>query len=138
MSMPNDFNQKIITEFRANGGKVGEPFANAPLLLLITTGAKSGQSRVNPLVYATDGDRIVIFASKAGAPTNPDWYHNILAQPLVHVEIGSESYQARATVAGDADRDRLFAQMAARNQGFAGYQEKTTRRIPVVFLDRIA
>ena len=138
MSMPNDFNQKIITEFRANGGKVGEPFANAPLLLLITTGAKSGQSRVNPLVYATDGDRIVIFASKAGAPTNPDWYHNILAQPLVHVEIGSESYQARATVAGDADRDRLFAQMAARNQGFADYQEKTTRRIPVVFLDRIA
>jgi len=131
------FNDNLIEEFRANGGKVGGMFAGAPLMLLTTTGAKSGQPRVAPLVYTTDGDDYVIIASKGGAPTNPDWYHNIVANPEVTVEIGTETFPARARVA-DADRDRLFDQQAALMPNFAEYQQNTTRRIPVVVLERIA
>src|SRR5690242_1675034 len=94
---PNDFNATIIADFRANGGKVGPPFEGAPMVLLHTTGAKSGKERVNPLVYTTDGDRFVIIASKAGAPTNPDWYHNIKANPTVTLEVGEETFEAQAT-----------------------------------------
>jgi deazaflavin-dependent oxidoreductase (nitroreductase family) len=137
-SNPNDFNQQVITEFRANGGKVGGPFAGSPMLLLTTTGAKSGQSRTTPLVYTTDGDHIVIIASKAGAPTNPDWYHNLVAHPTATVEIGTEKFQARARVAEGEERQRLYDQQAALMPGFAEYQKKTTRQIPVVILERAA
>lgn len=131
------FNDNLIAEFRANSGKVGGMFAGAPLLLLTTTGAKSGQPRIAPLAYTKDGDRYVIIASKGGAPTHPDWYHNVVADSAVTVEVGDESFPARAEVAG-TERDRLFDQMAAKMPNFAEYQQNTTRRIPVVVLERIA
>ncbi|QBD75527.1 nitroreductase family deazaflavin-dependent oxidoreductase [Ktedonosporobacter rubrisoli] len=134
----SDFNQQIIEEFHANGGKVGGYFQNAKMLLLTTTGAKSGKQRVSPLVYTTDDERLVIIASKGGAPTNPDWYHNLQANPVATVEVGTEKYQVRASVAGPEDRDRLYAKMVEIMPGFAEYQQKTTRKIPVVLLDRIA
>ncbi len=137
MEEVKSFNENLIEEFRANGGKVSGMFAGAPLLLLTTTGAKSGQPRVAPLAYTTDNGNLVIIASKGGAPTNPDWFHNILANPEVTVELGTESFPARATVA-ETERDRLYDQMAAQMPGFAEYQKNTTRRIPVVVLERIA
>lgn len=130
----NDFNQSIIDEFRANDGKVGGPFEGAPMLLLTTTGAKSGQARTAPLVYLPDGDRYVVFASKAGAPTNPDWYHNLVANPSVSVEVGSDRTDADAVVLTGEERDQLFAKQAERMPGFKDYQDKTTRVIPVVAL----
>lgn len=132
----NDFNKQVIAEFRANEGKVGGQFAGAPLLLLHTTGAKSGKERINPLVYTTDGDQIVIIASKAGAPTNPDWYHNIVANQDVSVEVGTEQFKAEAMVAPEPERTRLFEQVAAAMPGFAEYQRNTERTIPVVVLTR--
>ena len=138
MSDHNNFNQQIIAEFRANGGKVGGPFEGGTILLLTTTGAKSGQSRTNPLVYVTDGDNIAIIASKAGAPTNPDWYHNLVANPIVTIERGTEQFQARATIAAEPERTRLYDQMVAKMPGFAEYQRNTTRQIPVVVLEKIA
>jgi deazaflavin-dependent oxidoreductase (nitroreductase family) len=137
MTNPNDWNQAIITEFRANGGKVGGQFAGAPLLLLTTTGAKSGQKRTNPVMYNTDGGRLLVFASKAGAPTNPDWYHNLVAHPEVTVEVGTETYPARATVLRGEERDRLFKRHAEQYPGFAEYQAKITRTIPVIALERV-
>jgi deazaflavin-dependent oxidoreductase (nitroreductase family) len=138
MSNPNNFNEGIIAEFRANSGKVGGYFANTPLLLLNTIGAKSGQSRTNPLAYVPDGEHFVIIASKNGAPSNPDWYYNVQAQPIVTVELGDEQFQARATViAEEPERDRLYAKMATRNPGFAEYEQKTTRKIPAVILERL-
>jgi len=133
----NDFNEKIIAEFRANGGVVGGQFAGAPLLLLTTTGAKSGQPRTMPLVYNMDSDHYVIVASKAGAPTNPDWYHNLVANPTVTLEVGTEKFQAQASVAGEPERERLYNQVATKMPGFAEYQRNTTRVIPVVVLERI-
>lgn len=138
MSNANDFNQKVIAEFRANGGKVGGQFANMPMLLLNTTGAKSGQPRTNPLAYTTDGNNLVVIASKGGAPTNPDWYYNIKANPVVTVELGREQFPAQAVIAEEAERDRLFNQMAAAMPGFAEYQRNTDRKIPVVILTRVA
>ena len=139
MSEPNSFNQKIIDEFRANQGKVGGYFANTPLLLLHSIGAKSGKPRISPLAYVPDGEMLVIIASKGGAPGNPDWYHNIKANPIVTVEMGTGQFQARATpIEGGAERDRLYAAMVARNPGFAEYERKTTRTIPAVLLERIA
>jgi len=137
MANPNDFNQSLIEEFRANDGKVGGPFAGRPLFLLTTTGAKSGKPRTMPLVYTTDGDRIVIIASKAGAPTNPDWYHNLVANPVATIEMPDETFQVRATVVEGAERERLYSAQAALMPGFAEYQEKTTRQIPVVVLERV-
>ena len=134
----SDHNKAIIEEFRANGGKVGGQFAGRPLLLLHTVGARTGQPRVNPLAYTTDGDRLVVIASKAGAPTNPDWFHNLRANPNVTVERGAERFQARATIPEEPERTRLFDQMAVQMPGFAGYQQKTTRQIPVVVLERVA
>jgi deazaflavin-dependent oxidoreductase (nitroreductase family) len=135
MSSPNDWNTKIIEEFRANGGKVGGNFAGSTLLLLHTTGAKSGQERVNPVAYVKDGDNFVVIASKGGAPTNPDWYYNILANPLVTVEAGTEKFQAQAKVADEpAERRRLYDKMVAMMAGFAEYEQKTTRTIPVIVL----
>ena len=138
MASPNNFNQTIIEEFRANDGKLSGYFADAPLLLLTTTGAKSGQPRVSPVAYTTDGDRLAIIASKAGAPTNPDWYHNLLAHPIATIERGNEQFQVRATVVdGESERKRLYAKMVERMPGFAEYEQKTTRKIPVIVLERI-
>ena len=136
MADNNDFNAKIIAEFRANAGVVGPPFEGAPMVLITTTGAKSGQPRTSPLVYLPDGDRVVIFASKAGAPTNPDWYHNLKANPEVTVEVGADSYQAQAVEITGAERDRLFATQVERMPGFQTYAESTTRLIPVIALER--
>jgi deazaflavin-dependent oxidoreductase (nitroreductase family) len=133
----NDRNLGIIQEFQANAGKVGGPFAGRSLLLLHTIGAKSGQPRINPVACISDGDRLVIIASKGGAPTNPDWYHNLLANPLVTVETGTEQFQARASVAAEPERTRLYNQMVAAMPGFAGYQQKTSRIIPVIILTRV-
>ncbi|HJU29438.1 MAG TPA: nitroreductase family deazaflavin-dependent oxidoreductase [Candidatus Binataceae bacterium] len=132
------FNQTVINEFRANSGKVGGQMAGIPLLLITMKGAKTGRSLTVPLAYTTDGSRCVIIASKAGAPNNPDWYHNLIAHPVVTVELGGERFQARATEAGGAERDRLYTQQAAQLPIFADYQKKTTRRIPVFTLERIA
>jgi deazaflavin-dependent oxidoreductase (nitroreductase family) len=132
----NDWNSKIIEEFRANGGKVGGPFAGGTLLLLTTTGAKSGKQRVNPLAYLPDGDRYVIFASKAGAPTNPDWYHNLVAHPQVKLEVGTEKFEATATEVTGEERDQLYARVVERMPGFGDYEKKTTRKIPVIALER--
>jgi deazaflavin-dependent oxidoreductase (nitroreductase family) len=132
----HNFNQSIIEEFRANGGKVGGPFEGGTLLLLTSTGAKSGQPRVSPLAYVADGERYVIIASKAGAPTNPDWYHNLLAHPDATIEVGREQFQVRATVVEEPERSRLYAKMVEKMPGFADYQRKTTRQIPVVVLER--
>jgi deazaflavin-dependent oxidoreductase (nitroreductase family) len=131
------FNQDLIDEYRANGGRVTGQFAGAPLLLLTTTGAKSGRPRTAPLAYTTDGDRLIVIASKGGAPTHPDWYHNLIANPDVTVELGTETFPARASVPDGEERDRLFAQMAAQRPRFADYQRNTTRRIPVVVLERV-
>jgi deazaflavin-dependent oxidoreductase (nitroreductase family) len=133
----SDWNKQIIEEFHANEGRVGGYFANSTLLLLHTTGAKSGKERVNPLVTLEDGNRLIVTASKGGAPTNPDWYYNIVANPLVSVEYGTETFQARATIAAEPERTELFAKIVAKNPGFAEYQEKTSRTIPVVILDRL-
>ena len=137
MSMQNERNMAIIQEFRANAGKVGGPFAGRSLLLLHTIGAKSGQPRINPVACVSDGDRLVIIASKGGGPTNPDWYYNIRANPLVTVETGSEQFQARATVAAEPERTRLYNKMVEMMPGFAEYQEKTSRVIPVIILTRV-
>lgn len=130
-----DWNTRIIEEFRANKGKVGGPFEGKDLLLLTTTGAKTGLPRTNPAAYIRDGDRLVIIASKAGAPDNPDWYHNLLANPKVSLEIGTETVEATATpITAGPERDRLYAAMVAVMPGFAGYETKTSRVIPVVSL----
>ncbi len=134
-----DFTNALIADFRANGGKVTSgPFLGRNLLLLRTIGALSGGPRLAPLVYTRDGDRIVIVASKGGAPTNPAWYHNILANPVVTVELGDETFQARASVVEGGERDRLYAAHAAEHPAFAEYQERTTRVIPVVGLERVS
>ncbi len=136
MSAPVNYNQQIIEDFRANKGKTSFPL---PLILLTTTGARSGQPRIAPVAYSTDGDRLVIAASKGGAPTNPDWYYNLVANPIVTVERGAETYQARATVVtDDAERQRLYAHHAEVMPGFAEYSKKTDRKIPIVLLERIA
>ncbi|QYG91907.1 nitroreductase family deazaflavin-dependent oxidoreductase [Iamia sp. SCSIO 61187] len=135
-SGPGDFNQRIIEEFRANDGVVGGPFEGAPLLLLHSTGARSGAERVTPVVYRADGDRWVIFASKAGAPDNPDWFHNLRAHPEASIEVGTETVPVTATVAEGEEHDRLWEAQKQDMPGFADYEAKTTRRIPVVVLTR--
>ena len=135
--MAEDWNSKIISEFRANGGKVGGPFEGAPLLLLHTTGAKTGQERVNPVMYLPDGDRLIVFASKAGADTNPDWFHNLVANPKVTVEVGRQTRALVAHVAAGEERDRLWGLQKAAWQGFAEYETRTRRQIPVVILEPV-
>lgn len=131
----NDWNTKIIEEFRANGGQVGGQFEGAPLLLLHTFGAKSGQERVNPVMYQPDGDRLVVFASKGGAPTSPDWFHNVVANPEVTAEVGTETVRLTARAAEGEERERLWTKQKADWPGFAEYESKTTRQIPVVILE---
>ncbi|MFB8282177.1 nitroreductase family deazaflavin-dependent oxidoreductase [Nocardia colli] len=131
----SDWNASIIEEFHANAGKVGGPFEGHDLLLLTTTGAKSGLPRTSPVAFIRDQDRVVIIASKAGAPTSPDWYHNLRANPEVSVEIGTETHKATATpITGGPERDRLYAAMVEVMPGFAEYEQKTDRVIPVVSL----
>ncbi len=133
----NDWNRRVIEEFHSRGGKVGGPFEGSDLLLLTTIGAKSGQQRVNPLVYLPDGDRLIIVASKGGAPTNPDWYYNVVAHPDVTVEVGTEKFLAHATIhTSGEEREQLYNHMAAKNPQFAEYQPKTTRKIPIIVLAR--
>ncbi len=134
----NEVNRRVIAEFRENGGKVGGMFEGAPLLLLHTVGARSGQARIYPLAYTTDGERLVVIASKGGAPTNPDWYHNLIANPAATVEVGEETYPVRATLAEGPERDRLYDQMSEQMPNFAEYQRNTTRRIPVFVLERLS
>ena len=129
-----EFNRKLIDEYRANGGKVTGPFAAAPLLLLTSTGAKSGLPRTIPIVYTGDGDRYIIIASKGGAPTNPDWFHNLAAHPEATIEVGTETISVDVTIPSGAERDRLFRAQADLMPNFDEYQEKTTRVIPVVAL----
>jgi deazaflavin-dependent oxidoreductase (nitroreductase family) len=134
----HEFNQKLITEFRANGGKVlSGPFVNAPLLLLTTTGAKSGRPFTTPLVYTKDGDRIVIIASKGGFPTNPAWFHNLKAHPTTTIELGKEKFQAKAVITKNPERQRLFDAQAKVMPNFTEYQKNTTREIPVIVLERV-
>ena len=137
MSELNDFNQQVIKEFRANQGKVGGQLANMPMLLLTTTGAKSGREITKPLVYTKDGGRIVIIASFAGGPKNPPWYYNLVANPEATVEVGGERFRVRATVATGEERRRLFDAQAAQMPIFNEYRQKTTRQIPVLLLTRI-
>ena len=139
MSDMNDWNAKIIEEFRANEGRVGGPFEGAPMILIHHIGAKSGTERVAPLVYFPQDDAtMVIVASKAGAPTNPDWYHNVKANPGFDVEVGTETFRVRAEEVIGTERDELFEKIAAERPGFGEYQEKTTRKIPVLRLTRAA
>ena len=133
----NAWNQKISDEFRTNGGKVGGQFEGAPILLLHSKGAKTGQERTTPMMYLAEGDRLVVFASKAGAPTNPDWFRNLVAHPRASVEVGAEKFDVDAEVPEREERDRLYAIQSERYPGFAEYQEKTTRVIPVVILNRL-
>ena len=134
----SDWNKQVIEEFRANDGKVGGHFANTTLLLLHTTGAKSGQERVNPVVTFEDGDRLVVVASKGGAPTNPAWYHNLVANPEVEVEYGTERFQARATITSEPERTELYERMTGELASFSEYKENTARVIPVVTLSRLS
>jgi deazaflavin-dependent oxidoreductase (nitroreductase family) len=134
MSAREDFNSQIIDEFHANQGRVGGMFEGMPLLLLHHTGAKSGKERINPLAYQRDDGRYVIFASKGGAPTNPDWYHNLKAHPDVMIEVGTDSLDAVATEAGGEERERLFRTQAERVPQFGEYQQKAGRVIPVMIL----
>jgi deazaflavin-dependent oxidoreductase (nitroreductase family) len=134
--MADDWNANVIDEFRANDGKVGGNFAGAPLLLLHTTGARSGEERINPMMYMAGDDELYVFASYAGRPENPAWYHNLVANPQVTVEVGTEKYAATATVVTGAQRDKIYAEQAKRYSGFADYEKKTTRTIPVVALTR--
>ncbi|MFL5768064.1 MAG: nitroreductase family deazaflavin-dependent oxidoreductase [Actinomycetota bacterium] len=129
-----DWNTNIIEEFRANDGHVAS-FGNQPLLLLHHRGAKSGTERVNPLAYQKLDNGWAVFASKGGAPTNPDWYHNVLANPRVRAEIGNETHDLVAREATGEERDRIWKEQKRFNPGFAEYEEKTTRQIPVIVLE---
>ena len=131
----NAFNKDVIEQFRANGGQV--PGQQNPLILLTTTGAKSGLPRTTPLNYSTDGDRIIVIASKAASPTHPDWYHNLIAHPEAMVEIGTEEFRVKAKTAEGEERQRLFDAQAALMPFFAEYQQQTTRQIPAIILERI-
>ena len=137
MGEVNDFNQRIIEEFRANGGKVGGPFHGAPLLLIHTTGAKSGRERVNPVMYRPVEGAFAVFGSKGGAPTNPDWYHNLLAHPEATVEVGTETIPCRARVLTGAERNAIWTAHKTENPGFAGYEQVTSREIPVIILEPV-
>jgi deazaflavin-dependent oxidoreductase (nitroreductase family) len=135
-SQAEQFNQRNIDEFRASHGRVGGNFAGAPLLLLHTVGARSGQRRINPVMYLADGDRYLVFASKAGSDRNPDWYWNLKASPDVTIEAGDDTIAVRATELTGAERDEKYRIQSERYPGFAGYQQQTSRTIPVIALAR--
>jgi deazaflavin-dependent oxidoreductase (nitroreductase family) len=131
----NGWNQQIIAEFRANGGKV-ESFGDAPMVILHSTGAKSGVERENPLVALVEGDDMYLFASKAGAPSNPDWYHNLKANPKAEVEYGTDRFAVEAVEITGTERDEVYARQVAAQPGFGDYEKATTRVIPVFKLVR--
>lgn len=133
---PNERNRAVIEEFRGSGGRVGGVWEGRPLLLLTTTGAKSGAKHTTPLMHHREGDRVFVFASRGGAPTSPDWFHNLVATPSVTVELGADRFEARAMVLEGSERDRVYAIQGANFPQFAEYQAKTTRTIPVVELVR--
>jgi len=133
----NDWNSTLIAEFRANEGRVGGQFEGAPLLLLHSIGARSGKERVNPMMYQPVHGAYAVFASKAGAPTNPDWYHNLVANPNATIEVGTRTVTVVARVADGEERDRIWATQKERYPGFAEYEQKTERAIPVVILEPI-
>ena len=134
--MPNDFNTRIIEEFRQNAGKVGAPFAGAPMVLLTTTGAKSGRPHTTPLVPLLEDGRLYVFGSMGGAPKHPAWYFNLRAHPDVTVEQGKETFAAKASEITGPERDRLYAAQVAKMPGFGDYEKRTTRTIPVIELTR--
>ena len=138
MAEAGDWNSKIVEEFRASGGRVGGPFEGAPLLLLHTIGARTGAERVHPMMYQRVQGGYAVFASKAGAPVNPAWYHNLLANPKVTAEMGTEMIELVARVAGEREREPIWTAQKAAYPGFAGYERKTTREIPVVILEPAA
>src|SRR4051794_36940662 len=138
MAGPNDWNQSIIDEFRANHGKLGGNFEGAPVLLLHSTGAKSGKERVHPMMYQAVDGGYAVFASKAGAPTNPDWYYNLRAHPSASIEIGDDTITVQAREATGDERERIWETQKQRYPGFADYESKTTRTIPVVILEPAA
>ena len=133
----SDWNKKIIEEFRANEGKVGGGFAGAPMLILHTKGRRSGQPRENPVVYQKVGDAMAIFASKGGAPTHPDWYHNVLADPAVSIEVGTEKVDVKVREAKGEERERIWTKQKELMPGFADYEKATDREIPVVILELV-
>jgi deazaflavin-dependent oxidoreductase (nitroreductase family) len=133
----DELNQAAIREFRANGGKVGGPMEGMPILLVTMTGAKTGRTLTRPLCYSRDGDRLIIIASYGGAPRNPPWYHNLIANPVVTVEVGTEKFKARAAQVSGAERQRLFDTQSRIMPFFDDYQKKTRREIPVLTLTRI-
>ena len=137
MTSPNDWNAAIIDEFRANDGKVGGQFEGAPLLLLHTIGARSGRERVSPVMYQDLGGPLAVFASYAGADVNPAWYHNLLANPEVSAEVGADALRFRARTAEGDERDRIWTEQKERYPGFADYEARTSRTIPVVVLDPV-
>ncbi len=136
MQRVSDFNRAVIDEFRANGGRVGGHWNGRDLLLLTTVGRKSGREHTTPVVFTRDGDRLLVYASKGGAPTHPDWYLNLLAEPQVTLEVGPDRYRAIATPLEGDERDREFAAQVARNPTFGDYEQRTDRVIPVVALTR--
>ncbi|SHF67207.1 nitroreductase/quinone reductase family protein [Streptoalloteichus hindustanus] len=136
--MPSDFNQRVIDEFRANNGRVGPPFDGGRLLLLTTTGARSGKEHTTPVAYLPDGDRVLVIASAGGAPNHPAWYHNLVAHPRVTVEDGVFTYEAQATVLEGAERDAAFARAVEVDPAWADYQVRTSRVLPVVALEQVA
>jgi deazaflavin-dependent oxidoreductase (nitroreductase family) len=141
MTAPGDFNAQVIEEFRANGGRVGGPFEGAPMTLVHHRGRRSGRDHVSPMMYLADDDdpgTIYVFASKAGAPTHPDWYHNLTAAGTAEVEVGTQTYPVSVTEVTGEERDRIYAEQARRYPGFAEYAEKTAgiRTIPVLALTR--
>jgi deazaflavin-dependent oxidoreductase (nitroreductase family) len=134
VTQPNDWNARVIDEFRANGGKV-EAFPANNLVLLHHTGAKSGQERVSPVAYQVVDGGYAIFASKAGAPDNPAWYHNLIANPTATIEIGTDTVPVTARVASPEEREPIWTRQKQDQPGFAEYEQKTTRQIPVVILE---
>ena len=138
MADRQDWNRRIIDEFHANEGRVGGPFDGIPLLLLHHRGAKTGTERVNPVAYqALPDGGFAIFASKGGAPTNPDWYHNLVANPKAEVEVGTETFDVIARVAEGNERESIWSSQKQAVPGFADYEQRTTRQIPVVILERV-
>ena len=135
---PSERNRAVIEQFRANAGQVGGIWQDRPLVLLTTTGAKSGRQHTTPLMSHREGDRVFVFASMGGAPRSPAWYHNLVATPTVTLEVGAERYAARATVLEGAERDRVYAEQAKNFPQFGEYQTRTTRKIPVVALERVS
>ena len=136
MTDQQNYNQQLIEEFRANRHKAGGPFEGRPLLLLTTTGARSGKRRTTPMMYIRDGERLLVIASNSGAPAHPDWYSNLLAHPHVTVEVGTETFDAIAVVTEGKERQRLWARIVELYPFFADHQAKITRQIPVIVLSR--